>query len=112
MCILVAPSNIPSGMLKLCVYITEINTEIFKLSTDCIRTYSAGPGLCALLFIDICELTYWKYSSAEVLSSVLLFPLLIHDTAEEFLTRHSAVVQSAAGEREREREKEKKKDAY
>ena len=90
-------------MLKLYVCITEINIETVKLNTDCIRTYGQGHD-CALLFIHICELTYWKYSSAGVISPVLLFPLLVHPTAEEFPDMHSAVVQSAVGER---RKKEK-----
>ena len=82
-------------MLKLYVYVTEINNETVKLST---YYYSD-------LFTDICELTYWKYSSAAVLSTVLLVPLLIHHTAEEFSTRHSAVVQSAVGKRVKEKRK-------
>ena len=86
-------------MLKLYVYVPEINIETVKLSTDCIRICRAVSRLCALLVINICQLTYWKYSSAGVLSTVLLFPLLVHPTAEEFPAMHSAVVQSAVGER-------------
>ena len=40
-----------SKMLKLCVYITQINSQTF-LSTKCLRAYRAGPGLMIIVVSD------------------------------------------------------------